>query len=51
MGKLSPVCQAYKNQFSRSVLSDSLRPHELQHAKLPCASPTPRVYSNSCSSS
>ena len=37
-------------QFSRSVLSDSLRPHELQHARLPCPSPTPRACSNSCSS-
>ena len=35
-------------QFSRSVVSDSLRPHELQHARLPCPSPTPRAYSNSC---
>ena len=37
-------------QFSRSVVSDSLRPHELQHARSPCRSPTPRVYSNSCPS-
>ena len=35
-------------QFSRSVASDSLRPHGLQHARLPCPSPTPRAYSNSC---
>ena len=35
-------------QFSRSVVSNSLQPHELQHAKPPCPSPTPRVYSNSC---
>ena len=35
-------------QFSHSVLSDSLRPHELQHTRPPCPSPTPRVYSNSC---
>ena len=34
-------------QFSRSVISDSLRPHGLQHAKLPCPS-TPRARSNSC---
>ena len=34
-------------QFSRSVISDSLRPHESQHAKPPCPSPTPGVYSNS----
>ena len=32
-------------QFSRSVLSDSLWPQELQHARPPCPSPTPRVYS------
>ena len=35
-------------QFSCSVLSNSLRPHVLQHARLPCPSPTPRAYSNSC---
>ena len=35
--------------FSRSVVSDSLWPHELQHARLPCPSSTPRAYSNSCS--
>ena len=34
-------------QFSHSVVSDSLRPHGLQHARPPCPSPTPRVYSNS----
>ena len=34
-------------QFSHSVLSDSLWPHELQHARLPCPSPTPGAYSNS----
>ena len=38
-------------QFSRSVMSDSLRPHELQHARLPCPSPSPRVHSNSRPSS
>ena len=38
-------------QFSRSVMSDSLQPHESQHARPPCPSPTPRVYSNSCPSS
>ena len=38
-------------QFSRSVMSDSLRPHESQHARPPCPSPTPRVYSNSWPSS
>ena len=35
-------------QFSHSVLSDSLWPHELQLARHPCPSPTPEVYSNSC---
>ena len=34
-------------QCSGSVLSDSLRPHELQHARPPCPSPSPRVHSNS----
>ena len=36
------------NQFSCSVISDSLQPHGLQHAKPPWPSPTPGVYSNSC---
>ena len=35
-------------QFSRSVMSYSLWPHGLQHARLPCPSPTPGVCSNSC---
>ena len=34
-------------QFSRSVVSDSLRPHESQHARPPCPSPTPGVQSDS----
>ena len=38
-------------EFSHSVLSDSLRPHGLQHARLPCPSLTPGAYSNSCPSS
>ena len=41
----------YLVQFSCSVMSDSLWPHGLQHAWLPCPSPTPRAYSNSCPSS
>ena len=49
-------CSFYKSfhvykgsvKFSRSVMSDSLRPHRLQHTRPPCPSPTPRVYSNSC---
>ena len=36
------------SQFSHSVVSNSLWPHESQHARPPCPSPTPRVYSNSC---
>ena len=35
-------------QFSRSVVSDSLWPYELQHARPPCPSPTPEVHPNSC---
>ena len=38
-------------QFSCSVVSDFLRPHESQHPRPPCPSQTPRVYSNSCPSS
>ena len=38
-------------QFSHSVVSDSLRPHESQHARPPCPSPSPRVHSNSRPSS
>ena len=38
-------------QFSHSVVSDSLPPHELQHARPPCLSPTPRVHPNPCASS
>ena len=35
-------------QFSRSVMSDSLRPHELQHTRPPCPSPTPGIHPNPC---
>ena len=35
-------------QFSHSVVSNSLQPHESQHARPPCPSPTPGVHSNSC---
>ena len=38
-------------QFTHSVMSDSLRPHRRQHARLPCPSPTPGACSNSCPSS
>ena len=37
--------------LSRSVVSDSLNPHELQHSRLPCPSPTPGAYPNWCPSS
>ena len=47
-GNLQIQCSV---QFSHSVMSDSLRPHELQHARPPCPSPTPGVHSNSCPSS
>ena len=50
-----PECYSYQEtvvlasvQFSRSVVSNSLWPHGLQHARPPCPSPTPRVYPNSC---
>ena len=36
------------NQFSRSVVCDSLRPQELQHGRPPCPSPTPEVHQNPC---
>ena len=47
------ICRSNRGhvQFSRSVVSDSLRPHESQHARPPCPSPTPGVHSNSCPSS
>ena len=45
------IIQLSSVQFSHSVMSDSLRPHESQHARPPCPSPTPRVYSNSHPSS
>ena len=48
---LLPYLSFSSAQFSRSVVSDSLRPHELQHARPPCPSPTPGVHSNSRPSS
>ena len=42
------TCQFSSVQFSRSVVSDSLRPHESQHAGPPCPLQTPGVYSNWC---
>ena len=45
------TCYLSSVQFSCSVMSDSLQPHESQHARPPGPSPTPGVYSNSCPSS
>ena len=50
-GLLGPWIKVNSVQFSHSAMSDSLRPHELQHARPPCPSPTPRVHSNSHPSS
>ena len=43
-----PNCPPPLDQFSCSVMSNSLQPHELQHARPPCPSPTPRVHPNPC---
>ena len=45
------MCSFSLVQFSHSVMSDSLWPHESQHARPPCSSPTPRVHSDSRPSS
>ena len=47
------IFESYRriSQFSSSVMSDSLWPHETQHTRHPCPSTTPGVYSNSCPSS
>ena len=45
------VLSTYSVQFSCSVVSDSLRPHQSQHTRPPCPSPTRGVHSNSCPSS
>ena len=45
------TCLISSVQFSCSVVSDSLQPHESQHARPPCPSPTPEVHPNSCPSS
>ena len=50
-GLLISCTSACSVQFNRSVVSDSLRHHESQHARPPCPTPTPRVYSNSSPSS
>ena len=49
--KVHREVQSSSVQFSCSVMSDSLRSRGLQHTRLPCPSPTPRTYSNSCPSS
>ena len=48
---LERICYLSSVQFSRSLASDSLRPHESQHARPPCPSPTPGVHSDSHPSS
>ena len=45
------VCKYIYVQFSLSVMSNSLRPHEPQHARPPCPSPTPGVHPSPCPSS
>ena len=45
---MSLVIQFSSDQFSCSVMSSSLQPHGLQHARLPCPSPTPGACSNPC---
>ena len=45
------LARLYYVHFSCSVMSDSLWPHRLQHTRLPCLSPTPKTYPNSCPSS
>ena len=42
------ICDSCAVQLSCSVMTDSLRPHGLQHSRLPCPSPTPRACSESC---
>ena len=49
--KLSTSIQFSSVQFSLLVVSDSLKPHDLQHTRPPCPSPTPGVHSDSCPSS
>ena len=56
LGEFSTAKPAFQQmfssvQFSSSVMSNSLRPHESQHATPPCPAPTPRVYSELCPSS
>ena len=46
---LYPGVKSDPHQFSHSVMSDSLQPHEPQHTRPPCPSPTPGVHPNPCS--
>ena len=46
--KMEEVQCSHFSHFSRLVVTDCLQPHGLQHARLPCSSPTPRACSNSC---
>ena len=48
MHKKSRSSSTYCDLFHCSVMPNSLRPHGLQHARLPCPSPSPRACSNSC---
>ena len=52
-GLISKIYKQFSqvSQFSCSVVSDSLRPHDSEHARPPCPSPTPRVHPYSCASS
>ena len=47
--KKNDIYQFSSVHFSRSVMSDSLQPHELQHIRPPCTSPTPGFHPNPCS--
>ena len=47
-GVLYLLCLLSVSQFSHSVVSDSLQPHEPQHTRPPCPSPTPRAHPNPC---
>ena len=51
LSELSTMTHPSSVQFSRSVVSNSLQPHESQHTRPPCPSPTPRVHSDSHPSS
>ena len=46
LNELNSACHCHLLMFSRSFVPDSLRPHRLQHARLPCPSPSPRICSD-----